>query len=95
MHFERALPWLILIFGLSLTATVAMVLRHSVRRRDVALSLARERSTELAYSTAMIQRITGAIDECFYTYAIEEDGRARTRFVTPGWHRVLGLPDDD
>ncbi|MDX6667150.1 MAG: hypothetical protein QOK04_530 [Solirubrobacteraceae bacterium] len=92
---ERALPWLILAFGLALALTVALVLSHSSRRRDSALRLARDRSTELAHSTAMIQRITGSIDESFYTYTISEHGTLTTRFATTGWSRALSLPDDE
>jgi diguanylate cyclase (GGDEF)-like protein/PAS domain S-box-containing protein len=73
---------------------LALALRHSTRRREVAVRLARDRSTELAQSTTMIQRITKAMDECFYTYTLDPDGRAATRFATPGWGRGLGLPDD-
>jgi diguanylate cyclase (GGDEF)-like protein/PAS domain S-box-containing protein len=91
---EQALPWLTLALGLGLTLAVALLLRRAVRNRELALELARERSSELAHSTAMIQRITSAIDECFYTYTLDEDGRATTRFATPGWSRVLGRRAD-
>src|SRR4051812_16911057 len=56
---EKTLPWLILALGLGLAMAVELSLRHSSQRRDVALRLARERSSELAHSTAMIQRISG------------------------------------
>jgi diguanylate cyclase (GGDEF)-like protein/PAS domain S-box-containing protein len=92
---DRALPWLILAGGLGLTLMVVMSFRHMIRRRDAALWLARERSSELAHSTAMIQRITGAIDECFYTYVLDADGHATTRFATPGWGRLLGREGDE
>ena len=91
---ERMLPWLILAIGLGLAMTVELSLRYSFQRREMALRLARERSSELAHSTAMIQRITGAIDECFYTYTLDADGSALTRFATSGWGRVLGIPED-
>jgi diguanylate cyclase (GGDEF)-like protein len=52
---ERALPWLILLLGGVLTFTVAVVLRNSVRRRDAALALASERSTELATSLERVE----------------------------------------
>jgi diguanylate cyclase (GGDEF)-like protein len=52
---ERALPWLILLLGGLLTFTVAIVLRNSMRRRDDALALASERSTELASSLKRVE----------------------------------------
>jgi diguanylate cyclase (GGDEF)-like protein len=93
--WERGLPWVILALGFGLVLVLALVLSNASRRRDVALRLARDRSTELAHSAAMIQRITGAIDESFYTYTIDQNGRAKTRFATPGWSRALALPDEE
>src|SRR4051794_21670727 len=75
---EQTLPWLILVLGLGLAVTVGLSLERSSQRRDMALRLARERTSELAHSTAMIQRITGEIDECFYTYTLDQEGRATT-----------------
>jgi diguanylate cyclase (GGDEF)-like protein len=54
--FERVLPWLILAFGLAVTATVALVLRQSQRRRDAALRLARTRSEELSVTLQRVER---------------------------------------
>ncbi len=44
---EKALPWLILIAGLLLTAIVALLLGRAIQRRDEALEIARERAQEL------------------------------------------------
>jgi diguanylate cyclase (GGDEF)-like protein len=52
---EQALPWLILVIGGALTFTVAVVLRTLGRRRDAALALAGERSTELAASLDRVE----------------------------------------
>jgi diguanylate cyclase (GGDEF)-like protein len=53
--WERFLPWLILLGGGALTLTVAIVLRNTTRRRDAALELASERSTELAASLERVE----------------------------------------
>jgi diguanylate cyclase (GGDEF)-like protein len=53
---EQALPWLILLIGGALTFTVAVVLRTLARRRDAALALAGERSTELATSLKRVEQ---------------------------------------
>jgi diguanylate cyclase (GGDEF)-like protein len=53
---EEALPWLILLIGSMLTVTVAVVLRSTTRRRDAALALASERSTELASSLERVEQ---------------------------------------
>lgn len=90
--FVAALPWFILGIGLGIAVTVGFALLQASRRRDAALLLAHERSTELAHSAAMMERITGSIDECFYTYAIDSKGRVTVRFATPGWTRILAMP---
>ena len=54
--FEQALPWLILAFGFAVTSAVALVLRQSRKRRDAALSLARDRSQELAVTLKRVER---------------------------------------
>jgi diguanylate cyclase (GGDEF)-like protein len=54
--FERALPWLILAFGFAVTATVALILRQSMLRRDAALRLARDRSKELSVTLKRVER---------------------------------------
>jgi diguanylate cyclase (GGDEF)-like protein len=86
--------WAFAFAGFTTAVAVAYAFWRTTRRLDMALRLARERSTELAHQTEMIRRITGAIDECFYTYAIDANGRVKTRFATPGWSRVLALPGD-
>jgi diguanylate cyclase (GGDEF)-like protein len=53
---EQALPWLLLLIGGALTVTVAAVLRTLARRRDDALALASERSTELASSLERVEQ---------------------------------------
>jgi diguanylate cyclase (GGDEF)-like protein len=53
---EQALPWLILLVGGALTFTVAIVLRTLARRRDAAVELASERSTELAASLERVEQ---------------------------------------
>jgi diguanylate cyclase (GGDEF)-like protein len=53
---EQALPWLILVIGSALTFTVAVVLRTLGRRRDAALALAGERSTELAATLKRVEQ---------------------------------------
>jgi diguanylate cyclase (GGDEF)-like protein len=53
---ESLLPWLILLGGGALTLTVAFVLRNITRRRDAALELASERSTELAASLERVEQ---------------------------------------
>jgi diguanylate cyclase (GGDEF)-like protein len=54
--FEQALPLLILAFGFAVTATVALVLRQSRRRRDAALHLAHDRSQDLAVTLKRVER---------------------------------------
>src|SRR4051794_14211709 len=54
--FERALPWLVLAFGGGLTAAVALSLRTSMRRRDAALGLARDRSEQLAMTLERVEQ---------------------------------------
>jgi diguanylate cyclase (GGDEF)-like protein len=88
------LGWIFAFAGFGTAVVVAYAFWRTTRRLDMALRLARERSAELAHQTEMIRRITGAIDECFYTYAIDVDGRVKTRFATPGWSRILALPGD-
>jgi diguanylate cyclase (GGDEF)-like protein len=53
---EKALPWLILLIGGTLTLIVAFLLRALARRRDQALALADERSTELAESLRRVEK---------------------------------------
>ncbi len=53
---EKALPWLILLIGGALTFMVAVVLRALARRRDAALALAGQRSTELAASLERVEQ---------------------------------------
>lgn len=45
--FDRALPWVILIAGLLLTAVIALLLGRAIQRRDEALAIARHRAEEL------------------------------------------------
>src|SRR3954447_16072368 len=52
---EKLLPWLILLIGGALTLTVAFMLRTLGRRRDAALDLADERSSELAASLKVVE----------------------------------------
>jgi diguanylate cyclase (GGDEF)-like protein len=52
---EKLLPWLILLIGGALTFTVAYMLRTLARRRDAALDLASERSSELAASLKVVE----------------------------------------
>ncbi len=52
---EKALPWLILLIGGGLTLVVAFLLRALARRRDQALALADERSSELAESLRRVE----------------------------------------
>ena len=66
---EQALPWLILLIGGALTLTVALVLRTLARRRDAALDLAGERSTELA---ATLERVEQANRELERAHAEAE-----------------------
>jgi diguanylate cyclase (GGDEF)-like protein len=53
---EQLLPWFILLAGGVLTFTVAFMLRTLARRRDDALALASERSTELAESLKVVEQ---------------------------------------
>jgi diguanylate cyclase (GGDEF)-like protein len=53
---ERVLPWLILVCGLALALTVALVLHYSVRRRDEAMRLAQQRTHELEKAHAKAVR---------------------------------------
>jgi diguanylate cyclase (GGDEF)-like protein len=55
---ERGLPWLILALGLGLALTIALVLRQSFRRRDMALRLANERYEELETARAEAERLS-------------------------------------
>lgn len=48
---QRALPWLILCGGLLLTAFVTALLGRAIRRRDEALRIARQRTSELERRT--------------------------------------------
>ena len=61
--FQRALPWLILVFGFGLTLAVGLSLRQSRRRRDAALRLARERSDELALTLTRVERTNQELEE--------------------------------
>jgi diguanylate cyclase (GGDEF)-like protein len=88
------LGWSLACAGFATAVGVAFARRRTARRLDDALRLARERSAELAHQTEMLHRVTGAIDECFYSYAISENGRVRTRFASEGWGAVLALPGD-
>jgi len=89
-----SIGWALAFVGFATAVSVAYAFWRTTRRLDMALRLARERSSELAHQTEMIRRITGAIDECFYTYAIDRNGRVKTRFATPGWSSILALPGD-
>jgi diguanylate cyclase (GGDEF)-like protein len=53
---EKLLPWLILVIGGALTFTLAYMLRTLARRRDDALALASERSSELAESLKVVEQ---------------------------------------
>ncbi len=53
---EKLLPWLILLIGGALTVCVGLMLRTLARRRDAALALASERSTELAASLKVVEQ---------------------------------------
>ncbi len=53
---QLALPWLVLLFGVGLTLAVALSLRNSLRRRDAALGLARDRSEQLAVSLRRVEQ---------------------------------------
>ncbi len=53
---EKALPWLILLIGGTLTLMVAFVLRALARRRDQAVALADQRSSELAASLRRVEK---------------------------------------
>ena len=55
---ERLLPWLILAAGLGLSLTVGLVLRQSIRRRDMALRLAEERYEELEQARSDAERLS-------------------------------------
>jgi diguanylate cyclase (GGDEF)-like protein len=55
---ERLLPWLILATGLGLSLTVGLVLRQSIRRRDMALRLAEERYDELEQARSQAERLS-------------------------------------
>jgi diguanylate cyclase (GGDEF)-like protein len=60
---ERLLPFLILILGLGLAATVHFVLRNAAQRRDAALSLAGQRSTELAASLERVEQTNRELEQ--------------------------------
>jgi diguanylate cyclase (GGDEF)-like protein len=53
---ERWLPWLILFGGLGLALAVHFVLRNAAERRDAAMSLAGQRSVELAASLKRVEQ---------------------------------------
>jgi diguanylate cyclase (GGDEF)-like protein len=53
---ERWLPWLILFGGLGLALAVHFMLRNAARKRDAALSLAGQRSIELAASLKQVEQ---------------------------------------
>jgi diguanylate cyclase (GGDEF)-like protein len=53
---ERWLPWLILFGGLGLALAVHFMLRNAARKRDAALSLAGQRSIELAASLKKVEQ---------------------------------------
>jgi diguanylate cyclase (GGDEF)-like protein len=59
---EKALPWLILLVGGTLTLMVAFVLNALARRRDQALALASRRSDELAASLERVERANGDLE---------------------------------
>lgn len=59
---EKALPWLILLVGGTLTLMVAFVLNALARRRDQALALASRRSDELAASLERVERANGELE---------------------------------
>lgn len=60
---ERLLPLLILLVGGALTLTVAIVLRNTTRRRDAALELASERSSELAKSLETVEHANRELEQ--------------------------------
>ena len=60
---ERLLPLLILLVGGALTLTVAIVLRNTTRRRDAALELASERSSELAKSLERVEHANRELEQ--------------------------------
>ena len=60
---ERILPWLILLVGGALTLTVGIVLRNTTRRRDAALELASERSSELAQSLERVEQANRELEQ--------------------------------
>jgi diguanylate cyclase (GGDEF)-like protein len=59
---QVALPWLILVFGFSLAATVGVILGNSARRRDEALRLADERLADLAESLQSVEFANQALE---------------------------------
>ena len=60
---ERLLPLLILFIGLGLALTVYVVLRNAGQRRDAALSLAGQRSTELAASLESVEQTNRELEQ--------------------------------
>jgi diguanylate cyclase (GGDEF)-like protein len=60
---EQALPWLVFAVGFGLTLSVALSLRHSGRRRDAALHLARDRSKELAVTLKRVERTNQDLEQ--------------------------------
>jgi diguanylate cyclase (GGDEF)-like protein len=61
--FEQALPWLVFGLGFGLTLAVALSLRHSSRRRDAALRLARDRSNQLAVTLKRVERTNQDLEQ--------------------------------
>jgi diguanylate cyclase (GGDEF)-like protein len=61
--FEQALPWLVFGLGFGLTLAVALSLRHSTRRRDAALRLARDRSKQLAVTLKRVERTNQDLEQ--------------------------------
>lgn len=80
---QVAVPWLVLAFGFSLAAAVAVILGNSARRRDVALRLADERLADL---TVSLQRVELANQELEIAHA-EAEMRARVDDLTEIFNR--------
>jgi diguanylate cyclase (GGDEF)-like protein len=85
----QMLPWIVLGGGLALAGLVATILAREHRRRVAAQLLAISRADELARASALIERVTVAVDEFLYSYE-RRGGRWEAAWESPNWWRPLG-----
>jgi diguanylate cyclase (GGDEF)-like protein len=82
-RIERLASWLILLVGLGLASTVAIVLRTAAHRRDDALMLADERSRETVATLTRVELANRDLEQA----RAEADRRAREDSLTGIYNR--------